>query len=469
MSSMVQQIITEMVTAFGKSALSLLEGEQDFAHLVCETQVNMNKSLCQLLGWTLEEADRNITASQFRQQRYSIKAIRERRLDTRAGTVEFKRHYFEDKQTGEKVFLLDEFVGIEKGARLSLDLKASLLEDAAMMSYRQAAKHNGGQATQSASTVMHVVHKQGKVITALDQLDPATRPVPPVLFVEADEDHVPHQDGTNHFLKIVYVHEGYSHLGHHKFGLKHPFYITGEYPGPEGTDEMWRTVMDCIERQYNGLPKRFFLAGDGAGWIKTGANFLPNCTLVYDKFHLKKVCKQASVGVAGNLGETLMHWALAGHSSFLEDYFKVRLADPQLRAGEERSLRQARTLIRGNWKQIKANNDSDFHGCSAEGHVSHILSERFSSRPMGWSQAGTDSLSQTRVFVMKDGKVLEKLEANAKRIGKAKLALRIDTRIKRRFSDQTAKYAAVAAAEFVQQASGRRRSWQHGITHDWAL
>ncbi|EKQ19267.1 hypothetical protein LCAUCD174_1534 [Lacticaseibacillus paracasei] len=28
---------------------------------------------------------------------------------------------------------------------------------------------------------------------------------------------------------------------------------------------------------------------------------------------------------------------------------------------------------------------------------------------MGWSQAGTDSLSQTRVFVMQNGHVLEKL------------------------------------------------------------
>lgn len=31
-------------------------------------------------------------------------------------------------------------------------------------------------------------------------------------------------------------------------------------------------------------------------------------------------------------------------------------------------------------------------GCSAEGHVSHILSDRLSSRPMGWSSHGTKKM-----------------------------------------------------------------------------
>ena len=76
---------------------------------------------------------------------------------------------------------------------------------------------------------MHVVHRDGKAISALDQLKDQPMPVPETLFVEADEDHVPHQDGTNHFLKMVYVHEGYRSVGK-KFQLIRPFYITGEYP-----------------------------------------------------------------------------------------------------------------------------------------------------------------------------------------------------------------------------------------------
>ena len=101
-----------------------------------------------------------------------------------------------------------------------------------------------------------------------------------------------------------------------------------------------------------------------------------------------------------------MHWALQGHSGYLNDYFRVRLNDPQLRSSERKAVRQARTLIHKIGNKIQANNDPDFHGTSAEGHISHMLSERFSSRPMGWSQTGTDNLSQTRVYVLKGGNVL---------------------------------------------------------------
>lgn len=37
-------------------------------------------------------------------------------------------------------------------------------------------------------------------------------------------------------------------------------------------------------------------------------------------------------------------------------------------------------------------------GCSAEGHVSHILSDRLSSRPLGWSVENMENIAQLRVM-----------------------------------------------------------------------
>ena len=37
-------------------------------------------------------------------------------------------------------------------------------------------------------------------------------------------------------------------------------------------------------------------------------------------------------------------------------------------------------------------------GCSAESHVSHVLSDRLSSRPMGWSKTGADRMSKLRCY-----------------------------------------------------------------------
>ena len=38
------------------------------------------------------------------------------------------------------------------------------------------------------------------------------------------------------------------------------------------------------------------------------------------------------------------------------------------------------------------------HGCSAEGHVSHIYSDRMSSRPMGWKTENVDNMSKLRIL-----------------------------------------------------------------------
>ena len=43
-------------------------------------------------------------------------------------------------------------------------------------------------------------------------------------------------------------------------------------------------------------------------------------------------------------------------------------------------------------------------GCSAEGHVSSVFSERMSSRPMGWSETGSDRMCRLRCFIRNYGR-----------------------------------------------------------------
>ena len=45
-------------------------------------------------------------------------------------------------------------------------------------------------------------------------------------------------------------------------------------------------------------------------------------------------------------------------------------------------------------------------GSSTEGHVSHVLSSRMSSRPMGWSRKGADRLSRLRIYWKNGGDML---------------------------------------------------------------
>jgi hypothetical protein len=68
---------------------------------------------------------------------------------------------------------------------------------------------------------------------------------------------------------------------------------------------------------------------------------------------------------------------------------------------KKEAVREAKRYILNNWDgiEIKEEKADEIVGCSAEGHVSHVFSERLSSRPKGWSKIGVDkwlSLGYTR-------------------------------------------------------------------------
>ncbi|HZK43984.1 MAG TPA: UPF0236 family protein [Syntrophomonadaceae bacterium] len=53
--------------------------------------------------------------------------------------------------------------------------------------------------------------------------------------------------------------------------------------------------------------------------------------------------------------------------------------------------------------------ETDYNRCSAEGHVSHILSSRLSSRPLGWCKTGVDQMARLRTFEANGGIVYDPL------------------------------------------------------------
>lgn len=74
-----------------------------------------------------------------------------------------------------------------------------------------------------------------------------------------------------------------------------------------------------------------------------------------------------------------------------------------LTAGQEKALAQSRTYLLTNWEAIQNAQQTGYHGCSAEGHVSHVLSARLSSRPMGWSESGAETIARLRVYALNGG------------------------------------------------------------------
>ncbi len=66
--------------------------------------------------------------------------------------------------------------------------------------------------------------------------------------------------------------------------------------------------------------------------------------------------------------------------------------------------------VKNQWKGIETNLEhKQKHqlGCTAEGHVSHILASRMSSRPQGWSREGLEGMTQLRVAISNGATRLE--------------------------------------------------------------
>ena len=88
--------------------------------------------------------------------------------------------------------------------------------------------------------------------------------------------------------------------------------------------------------------------------------------------------------------------------------------DPEYKKKE---VTECARYIKNNWLGIMVRIDDGgaVWGCSAEGHISHVLSARESSRPMGWSKKGIDRISRLRVLTRNEQKMIDLMEYQDKK------------------------------------------------------
>ena len=79
---------------------------------------------------------------------------------------------------------------------------------------------------------------------------------------------------------------------------------------------------------------------------------------------------------------------------------------------KRREVSESLSYLMNNWEGILIQEEEAgaAWGCHAEGQVSHVLSSRMSSRPMGWSRRGADQMAKLRAYRMNGGKIIDLLE-----------------------------------------------------------
>jgi len=397
---------------------------KDLADLVFGLQEDIFELGRNILQEVLEDIDENLRTSGMRKKEWEIVRKDHASILSSFGTLEYRKTYFKPKKGGKREYLVDKIVGIEPHDRVSSDVVINAAEEAIESSYKKGGIKATFVGEITKQTVMNIIHT-----IEVEQPDVVVNEKKEIkiLYIEADEDHVALQ-GKNikkennknarriSMPRLVYVHEGidYEKSTGKRKALKNTRYFGGEY---KNSEELWLEVAEYIDEVYDmDKVEVIYLSGDGAAWIKQGLDWIPKSKYVLDNYHLNKYIKEATA----HLDDEYITQGLRDGLDEADKDLVKRVFDKILEKTEietkQNAVKDARRYILNNWAGIEIKLDNyDIVGCSAEGHISHIYSDRLSSRPKGWSTKGTDQMSQLRVFKKNGGKVYDLVMAQKKK------------------------------------------------------
>lgn len=431
--SSIKHFIENDTIRINKVVKEIVEGNktaEDLSEIVCERVLSLGRNI---LAEIYEQLDEEIRNSIARKKNWNIEHRNEKKtiIDV-MGKVEFKRTGYYAKGSGKYVYLLDKLLGYDPGQRITLGAAAKALEEAVESSYRK-----GGQKVSvtddeiSKQAVKELVHGL-KIDMPLSK--PNKRKKLRQLHIVADEDHVAAQfwnkkgdlqenplgNKRNTIIpKLVCVYEDIINESgemskNPRYKLIGKRYFSGLYSGSEGNEELWKQVSDYIEATYDtDHLKRVYIAGDGASWIKSGCEYIENSKFVLDKYHMMKYINTSVVHLWDSVDDVKSEiWKAINSADIkkLKIIYKKILNVTESESKKE-EVQTALKYLLNNWKGIKVRlEEASTLGCCAEGQVSHVLSARMSSRPMGWSELGCDHMAKLRAYKWNGGKILDLLK-----------------------------------------------------------
>lgn len=369
--------------------------------------VSINKETDQLgldlLSEYIKWMDNEIRESQHRKKDWSVERNNDRNtILTEMGQLEYNRTYFVSKTKKRYAYLADECLGITVHQRMDKGFKDKLVNTATEISYEKATCLVGRDKV-SRQTVKQAIHSFDTDMikhVVLPGENEEKKKVPH-LFVDADEDHISIKGKEKAEQKLVYVYEGARfNEKEGKNELVNPYYLTA-VSGPE----LFMELYEYIKNNYDfNVIERIYIQGDGAHWIKGGTNIIPNSRFVLDKYHMMKQAWKC-VGTDSEMRGRLWGALESGDMDELDVIMNevIEKSDDE----ERDNIIKGFKYFYNNFDGIRIYSDpcENPGRCSAEGHVSHILSHRLSSRPLTWSEKGSDNMARLRVCLKNGGSI----------------------------------------------------------------
>lgn len=391
-------------------------GISDFTNDLEHEMIKFGSKVTQFL---VEYAENIIFELKERKGKFTSLEKDNRTIISIFGEINFERRYYQDKENGERIYLLDQFLKLEPGERILSNVRERMIEEARETSYKRAGQKASYGTEISKQTVKNEVNKL-KFHPEIKKEKTNKKKVKK-LYIIADEDHVHLQKGGIEEPRLVIIYDSIIAKGK-RIELKNKKHFGGIYT--KKIDDLWEEVMTYIENNYDTeYLKKVYISGDGANWIKTGLEWIIKSEYVMDEFHMKKAVNGIVGRITKNNKEEQekkkkeLRTALRrlNFVRFKEICYEI-LAEEMEKSTRERKEELMKYIL-NNAEGIKNlyRNKKDLHGCSAEGHVSHIYSDRMSSRPMGWSKTNVNNMSRLRT-AKEDEISIQEIIKNSKKI-----------------------------------------------------
>ena len=398
MNIIIQQIATKLVEEIAKDMQE--HGIGNIGQAAKRLSDITKSAALDMLQAAIEQMDLALVSANKERRKDSLR-IKERDVKrsvlTDLGELHYKRTYFE-AGSGERCYLVDHLIGVEAYERLTKELCASLVQQAAEQSMAKAAKYVG--TTVSRQTVNSKVLALKEVVTEAAPRENTPRE----LHVFMDEDHVHMKNGRNAIVPLLTVTEGIdsSKKRHKTINAVHfeGYGIT--------TDSFFENVSSYLHEAYcMEEVERIYVHADGGQWIKGVKDWLPNAVFVMDGFHLQKRLRQI-----GNLTGAASYMS-ALRKSIREDCFQRFVAccvsiDKKLDELGRKRFADHVNFIENHWDAVILRMQNDICGSCTEPLVSHVLSSRLSRNPIAWSDHGLRQMAMLRVYVKNGGVVTAK-------------------------------------------------------------
>lgn len=402
-----------LVKGLNEAEEKFFENPKDFYSLETSVRSTTESFAAGYLGMVMSSINGQIYRDVWRKGKFKVQRNDERTIITSVGDVTFENTYYEScKNKGEYHYLTEEIMGITAHERFSEAAETAMLTEALKTSYGEAAKVLPSKSKITKTTVMNKVHS---IAEEIPEEKPEERKKVSVLFIEADEDHVAQQHGrwgdksgnAGFISKLAYVYEHKQETPYCK-GRKeliNTFYFSGVYDESIGVEKFWNKVGNYIYDNYDeDSLEKIYISGDGAGWIKSGVDYIPKSLFCIDKYHLTKYINRASNQMPdeaeiakGNIYSLLYKRRKKELGRYIEKM--------ETGAYNQTPVTDLKTFVMNNWNAImRTLHDRTLDGCSTESHVSHVLSDRLSSRPKAWSKTGADRMSKLRCYERNHGR-----------------------------------------------------------------